>query len=302
MVRGTVDHGEFQTGDGGQQLPHPGPGDERGDHRARGGPFLHQPPAPADQPHRVLRVQRPGHAERRVRADAVPGDPGRGDPDPFPQPGLGELEGEQGGLREGGVPARGALPADDPAEEVVPPGLLRVHPGARRQHLGHHREARGESGAHARVAAALPAEQEHRRRVPYAVGDPGRVRLARRGPGQERLQSGDRVRGRDDQPVRQESPPERGGGQQIGGEGRAPPARWSRRAVAYARSASPSTADSGSSAGTGTPPTARGPRHGLRGLLQDHVSVRAAHADGVHTGPPHPRQRPAPLPYRQQER
>ncbi|SCF96034.1 hypothetical protein GA0115255_113035, partial [Streptomyces sp. Ncost-T6T-2b] len=40
----------------------------------------------------------------------MPGDPGGGDPEPFPQPGLGELEGEQGGLREGGVPPFGPRP------------------------------------------------------------------------------------------------------------------------------------------------------------------------------------------------
>jgi hypothetical protein len=223
----------------------------------------------------------------------------------LPEAGLGDLEGEEGGLREVGGPGGRAVAVHDPVEEVAVARLFLVDAAAGGEYLGHDGEAGGRLRAHARMSAALPAEEEDGP-LRLLFDDPCVVHTARVRPRQERVQPRHRILGRHDQPVAQVTSSQRCHDQQIGGlrPGPAHQPLAERAGVRDQRFAARAGQRQQGQRLRGKlplpprcPPGLLLPHHGR--LLHNHVRIGTAHPDGVHPGSPYlPGHRPRRLPRR----
>ncbi len=263
-------------------------------HRQHGAGVAHlldQAPALGHQLEGRLEGEDAGHHRRRVLAEAVAEHRRGDDPPGAEQAGEGDLDEQQGRLGDGGarqLPPRLLLAAGGRVED-----LAQVEPQARREMGRGAVDLVAEQGLglvevapHPHVLAPLAGEDEGHR-APRLRPAAGRPRPAQQPHRIARRQAGRGVRGvaADQGPPGVERPA--AGGEGVGGVGqidiRGPrqvpgqPLPRRRQGLRGAGREGQQLPGAGAEGGLGR-----------RRLLQDHVGVGAAEAEGIHPGPPRP--------------
>ncbi len=253
-----------------------------GHHRAAVGQRLHEPAAGADQRARVGQGQDPGDVRGGQLTDRVAGDEVRTQTPRLQQAVERDLDGEQRGLRVTGPGERLVVPVEqDLPQRQVQLGAHGVE-GPRVGGVGG-----VELAAHTRVLRALPGEQERDRAVGGGADGDGRHVLSA-GERPEPCPGGVQVLGRQHGAVRQRGP----GGQRtadvLGSLPRLPAVQEGQQPFGLAAQ--------GPRRSRGQHPGHQGrglvgrplPRWLGRGLLDDHVGVGSADAEGRHPRAPRP--------------